>query len=165
MTPDVGPVPAAVLFDMDGTLVDSEKLWTIALDDYAAHRGGALSEATRESMVGSNMTRSMVLLLADLGLPTTEDEIRRAADWVAARTAELFATGVANDDPRAQQAIHDHYRWLCNFWTPDRDSYLRLAQLYVNQPKFRMRIERKKPKGMAAYMRDAMTTYAWARLR
>ena len=94
MTPDVGPVPAAVLFDMDGTLVDSEKLWTIALDDYAAHRGGALSEATRESMVGSNMTRSMVLLLADLGLPTTEDEIRRAADWVAARTAELFGQGL-----------------------------------------------------------------------
>lgn len=104
MTPDVGPVPAAVLFDMDGTLVDSEKLWTIALDDYAAHRGGALSEATRESMVGSNMTRSMVLLLADLGLPTTEDEIRRAADWVAARTAELFGQGLTWR-PGAQEAL------------------------------------------------------------
>ena len=108
----------------------------------------------------------------DSGTVLTEDQ-RRAmaarigADWnrISSRIAELFATGVTNDDPRAQQAIHDHYRWLCNFWTPDRDSYLRLAQLYVNQPKFRMRIERKKPKGMAAYMRDAMTTYAWARLR
>ena len=108
----------------------------------------------------------------DSGTVLTEDQ-RRAmaarigADWnrISSRIAELFATGVANDDPRAQQAIHDHYRWLCNFWTPDRDSYLRLAQLYVNQPKFRKRIERKKPKGMAAYMRDAMTTYAWARLR
>ena len=108
----------------------------------------------------------------DSGTVLTEDQ-RRAmaarigADWnrISSRIAELFATGVANDDPRAQQAIHDHYRWLCNFWTPDRDSYLRLAQLYVNQPKFRKRIERKKPKGMAAYMRDAMTAYAWARLR
>ena len=108
----------------------------------------------------------------DSGTALTEEQ-RRAmaarigADWnrISSRIAELFATGVANDDPRAQQAIHDHYRWLCNFWTPDRDSYLRLAQLYVNQPKFRKRIERKKPKGMAAYMRDAMTTYAWARLR
>lgn len=77
---DQGPTsPAAVLFDMDGTLVDSEKLWTIALDDYAAHRGGSLSDATREVMVGSNMTRSMIMLLEDLGLPTEEADVDHAA--------------------------------------------------------------------------------------
>lgn len=88
-------------------------------------------------------------------------------DWhrISARLATLFATGVADNDPRTQQAVGEHYRWLCNFWTPDRDSYLRLAGMYVNQPKFRKRIERKKPKGLAAYMRDAMTAYAWAQLR
>ena len=88
-------------------------------------------------------------------------------DWnrISGRIAELFSTGVADNDPRTQQAIHDHYRWICHFWTPDRESYLRLAALYVNQPKFRRRIERRKPRGMAAYMRDAMTAYAWARLR
>lgn len=95
MTRDAGPTaPAAVLFDMDGTLVDSEKLWTIALDDYAAHRGGALSDATRESMVGSNMTRSMKLLLADVGIPPTEAEVDAAAEWVAGRMAQLFAQGL-----------------------------------------------------------------------
>lgn len=89
------------------------------------------------------------------------------ADWnrISSRLAELFSTGVPDNDPRTQQVINDHYRWICNFWTPDRESYLRLAALYVSQPKFRKRIERKKPKGMAAYMRDAMTAYAWARLR
>lgn len=88
-------------------------------------------------------------------------------DWnrISSRIAQLFASGVADNDPRTQEAINEHYRWLCHFWVPDRDSYLRLANLYVNQPKFRKRIERKKPEGMAAYMRDAMTAYAWARLR
>lgn len=30
----------AVLFDMDGTLTDSEKLWTLALDEVASDLGG-----------------------------------------------------------------------------------------------------------------------------
>ncbi|WP_267898832.1 HAD family hydrolase [Saccharopolyspora rhizosphaerae] len=96
--------PAAVLFDMDGTLVDSEKLWTIALDDYAAHRGGSLSQRTREDMVGSNMTRSMRLLLVDLGLPDGNSEIAAAASWVARRMTQLFAEGLPWR-PGAQEAL------------------------------------------------------------
>lgn len=88
-----GPIDA-VLFDMDGTLVDSEKLWSVAMDDYAAHRGGALSDATRETMVGSNMPRSMRLLLQDLDLPSAESDIAAAGGWVAGRMRELFAEGL-----------------------------------------------------------------------
>ena len=88
-------------------------------------------------------------------------------DWqrISSTVAELFATGVPSNDPRTQQIVHEHYQWLGHFWRPDSASYLRLAEMYVNQPKFRQRIERRKPKGMAAYLRDAMTTYAWSRLR
>lgn len=100
-----GELPAAVLFDMDGTLIDSEKLWTISMDDYAAFRGGALSESARASMVGSNMNRSMNLLLTDLGLATGADDVAAAADWVAGRTAELFATGLTWR-PGARELLH-----------------------------------------------------------
>lgn len=88
-------------------------------------------------------------------------------DWhrIGGLLAGLFTAGVPDNDQRAQQAIHEHYQWICHFWVPDRDSYLRLANLYATQPKFRRRIERKKPAGLAAYMRDVMTAYAWARLR
>ncbi|MGI8306885.1 HAD family hydrolase [Saccharopolyspora hattusasensis] len=107
MTRDAGQTsPAAVLFDMDGTLVDSEKLWTIALDDYARHRGGALTDATREAMVGSNMTRSMRMLLADAGIPDTDAEVDAAAQWVTARMEELFERGLPWR-PGAQEALRE----------------------------------------------------------
>lgn len=105
-----------------------------------------------------------------LGTPPGSNRLNAqaiGAGWnrISGRLAELFSAGVPDNDPRTQQAIHDHYHWICHFWTPDRESYLRLAAMYVSQPKFRKRIERKKPKGLASYMRDAMTAYAWARLR
>lgn len=96
--------PAAVLFDMDGTLTDSEKLWTIALGDYAAHRGGELSDTVRAGMVGSNMRRTMRILLEDLRLPAGAGDIDEAADRVEARTGELFREGLPWR-PGAQEAL------------------------------------------------------------
>jgi HAD superfamily hydrolase (TIGR01509 family) len=82
---------AAVLWDMDGTLVDSEQVWTIALTGLADHLGGTLSRPAREAMVGTNMTASIRLLLDDLALPVTAAVEARALSWLAARTAQLFA--------------------------------------------------------------------------
>ncbi len=43
----------AVLWDMDGTLVDSEKLWDVSLAALYAKLGGELTPAVRASIVGS----------------------------------------------------------------------------------------------------------------
>jgi HAD superfamily hydrolase (TIGR01509 family) len=79
----------AVLFDMDGTLLDSEKVWDVALDDLARHLGGPLSVAARESMVGSSLWRSIAIVHEDLGV--TSDPAASAA-YLTGRTAELFQT-------------------------------------------------------------------------
>jgi HAD superfamily hydrolase (TIGR01509 family) len=81
----------AVLFDMDGTLLDSEKVWDIALYDTARWLGGELSQTARERMVGSSMGRSVAILHADLDV---EADPESTAGYLTERTAELFTTGL-----------------------------------------------------------------------
>jgi HAD superfamily hydrolase (TIGR01509 family) len=81
----------AVLFDMDGTLLDSEKIWDVALDELAASLGGELSDAARKRMVGSSMARSVAILHADLGI---EADPESSAAYLTEAAAELYRTGV-----------------------------------------------------------------------
>jgi HAD superfamily hydrolase (TIGR01509 family) len=78
-----------VLCDMDGTLLDSEKIWDIALADTAAWLGGELSPAARQRMVGSSMGRSVAILHADLDV---DADAESSAAYLTERTAELFRT-------------------------------------------------------------------------
>jgi len=87
-------LPAAVLWDMDGTLVDSEKVWDVSLYALAEHLGGRLSRCSREAMVGSNVDRTLRLLFAEIGRPPEAEAMAEAAEWLAARTAELFRAGL-----------------------------------------------------------------------
>lgn len=80
-----------VLFDMDGTLVDSEKVWDVTLDALAAHLGGALSPATRLAMVGSDLSASIAMVHAALGV---DDDPARSGRWLLDRTKEHFARGL-----------------------------------------------------------------------
>ncbi|GAA1588006.1 HAD family hydrolase [Actinoplanes couchii] len=84
--------PAAVLFDMDGTLVDSESVWGDALAELAVRAGGVLSDSARLAMVGTSMARSMQLFRDDLGQPDRPE----APDvhWLTERVRELFAAGM-----------------------------------------------------------------------
>jgi HAD superfamily hydrolase (TIGR01509 family) len=86
--------PAAVLWDMDGTLVDSEKVWSVSLAETARRLGGELSAAARDAMIGSNMARTLVLMFDDLGLDPDPARMTEAGQWLTARTGELFAAGL-----------------------------------------------------------------------
>ncbi|MCP2257299.1 haloacid dehalogenase superfamily, subfamily IA, variant 3 with third motif having DD or ED [Streptoalloteichus tenebrarius] len=86
--------PAAVLWDMDGTLVDSEKLWDVPLFELAERLGGTLSQATRDAMVGSNMTATLAMLFAEVGREPDQEAMAEAAEWITSRTAELFRAGL-----------------------------------------------------------------------
>jgi HAD superfamily hydrolase (TIGR01509 family) len=85
----------AVLFDMDGTLVETEQYWGEAMFELAATLGGRMSESARAATVGSSMRRSMTILHADLGVARTEDELLADARWVEERTAELLGAGIS----------------------------------------------------------------------
>ena len=84
--------PAAVLFDMDGTLVDSEKVWDVALHELARRAGGRLSPEARRAMIGSNMGRTMSLMREDLGQPDRPEA--PDVQWLTDRVHDLFAAGL-----------------------------------------------------------------------
>ena len=94
----------AVLWDMDGTLVDSEKVWTIALDSAARRLGGVLSAAARVAIIGSNLPRTLAIMFDDLGLATEPERTAEAERMILDRTAELFSGGL-EWRPGAQDAL------------------------------------------------------------
>ena len=99
-----GRAPAAVLWDMDGTLIDSEKLWTVSLADLMRELGGVLTPELREALVGSNMDATLNAMFALVGRTPTETEYAEAGEYLTDRTAELFRAGLPWR-PGAQQAL------------------------------------------------------------
>ncbi|WP_166346233.1 MerR family transcriptional regulator [Phytoactinopolyspora limicola] len=77
--------------------------------------------------------------------------------------AQLMDDGVAVTDQRVQDIIDRHYNGMTLFWTPDRESYTGLGQMYVDDERFAQNYESVRT-GLAAYLRDAMKVYAETRL-
>jgi HAD superfamily hydrolase (TIGR01509 family) len=84
----------AVLFDMDGTLVDSEKLWDISLAALYDHHGGVLTPEVRLSMVGGSADDTIRMVYTDLGLEQDPDAMAESDRWLHDYTAELFDAGL-----------------------------------------------------------------------
>ncbi|MCG5432775.1 HAD family phosphatase [Mycobacterium sp. MYCO198283] len=80
----------AVLFDMDGTLVDSEKLWDVAIEELYRRFGGTLSPQLRAATVGGSSETVMRLVYADLGLDPNPGHMAVTADWLHDYMGELF---------------------------------------------------------------------------
>ncbi|MFP5369821.1 MAG: HAD family hydrolase [Actinomycetes bacterium] len=83
-----------VLFDMDGTLVETEQFWGIALAELATRLGGRMSDEARSRTIGTSMSAAMAVLHADLGIERTQAETYADAAWVTDRSAELLAGSI-----------------------------------------------------------------------
>lgn len=84
----------AVLWDMDGTLVDSEKLWELGLVGLYERLGGVLTARVRAATVGSSATTAMRIVHTDLGLPLDAAALAGSAAWLHDQVGELFAAGL-----------------------------------------------------------------------
>jgi HAD superfamily hydrolase (TIGR01509 family) len=89
---------------MDGTLIDSERLWEISLQDTARELGGTLSVQARDRLVGCDLPTSLTVLLAEVGRPATPELVAFTRDRLVDRTAVLLAAGV-DWLPGAQDAL------------------------------------------------------------
>jgi HAD superfamily hydrolase (TIGR01509 family) len=66
--------PAAVLWDMDGTLIDSEPYWLQAESDLVHGAGGVWTEEDGLQLIGSGLERS-ALILQSRGVELTVEQI------------------------------------------------------------------------------------------
>ncbi len=81
-----GSALQAVLFDMDGLLVDSEPLWFEVESAIMARLGGTWSPADQEALVGGSLQRSLGYLLAKAARPASPEMVGR---WMIDGMVEL----------------------------------------------------------------------------
>ncbi|HCM94980.1 MAG TPA: haloacid dehalogenase [Glutamicibacter sp.] len=85
------PVPHAVLWDMDGTLIDTEPYWLAAEDQLVRSHGGTWSHEQGLALVGNALPDS-ARALQQAGVKL---EIREIIDWLSAQVV----AGIRRDIP------------------------------------------------------------------
>lgn len=67
----------AVVFDLDGVIIDSEQLWDEVRESLARERGGRWSEQAQADMMGMSSTEWSRYMHEVVGLPEPPEEINR----------------------------------------------------------------------------------------
>ena len=96
----------AVVFDLDGVIVDSEQLWDEVREQLVADWGGRYSEAAQRAMMGMSSSEWSRYMHDELGLPQSPEEIneevvRRMLARYRARAAADRRGGRRRPRPRA----------------------------------------------------------------
>ena len=76
--------PAAVVFDLDGVLIESEQVWDVEREALVRERGGTWDERATTDMMGMSSTEWSEYMHDRLGVPMTlaeinDDVVRRVA--------------------------------------------------------------------------------------
>ena len=77
----------AVVFDLDGVLLDSEEMWDRVREELARERGGRWHDRAQRDMMGMSSTEWSRYMADVIGLPEPPEEINRE---VVRRLTELY---------------------------------------------------------------------------
>ena len=80
----------AVLWDMDGLLVDSEPLWTLAEIDLAAELGGEWTDEIKALVVGTRLDVAVPAILRFYGVHDGPAQVAETSAWLLDRMVQLF---------------------------------------------------------------------------
>lgn len=122
-------------------------------DPYAAEareRWGGTAERSRQRAAGWDQA--------------TAERTQAEGDAVHRELAELLRAGRPADDTSVQELVARHHAWVSRFWAPDREAYLGLGRMYVDDERFAAFYDVIEP-GLATYLRDAIEHWAPAHLR
>ncbi|WP_406603573.1 HAD family hydrolase [Nocardia aurantia] len=95
---------AGVLWDMDGTLLDSEKIWDVGVRELAVELGGTMSDELRHALIGASGPNALRIVFEGLGLEQRPEAVAAAGRWLQRRVTELFA-GPVPWRPGAREAL------------------------------------------------------------
>ncbi|MGV9711295.1 HAD family hydrolase [Gordonia sp. NPDC003424] len=82
--------PAAVLWDMDGTLLDSEPLWDIAMEDLALRHGIVMTPALRETTLGNSLGDAITKVHVAADVAPHDRDLVADGRWMLDHVAVLF---------------------------------------------------------------------------
>jgi flagellar biosynthesis regulator FlbT len=88
-----------------------------------------------------------------------EAQFKAQHDAVAEAVAEQKRKGALFSDIDVQKLIANHYAFVKQFWTPNKQAYKSLALMYVLDPGFEATYESFEP-GLAAYLKKAIEIWA-----
>ena len=80
--------PEAVLFDMDGLLIDSEPLWLEAETAVMARLGADWTPADQAQLLGGSLVRTVRYLMGKATRPASPAQV---AEWLMTRVTELVS--------------------------------------------------------------------------
>jgi HAD superfamily hydrolase (TIGR01509 family) len=96
---------AAVLFDMDGLLVDTEPVWFEVEQSVVRRLGGEWTPADQRALVGGSLRRSVNYLISRAPEADRAPDFDVVADWLIGGMAELLASREITPMPGAVELV------------------------------------------------------------
>ncbi len=84
--------------------------------------------------------------------------IKAEGGAITRELAEMKRTGVKISDERVQGLVQRQFDWISHFYTPTKEIFSGLGELYVTDPRFTKNYDMHEP-GLAAYFREAIDYY------
>lgn len=97
--------PAAVFWDMDGTLVDSEPMWGMATYELSERLGRRLTPELRARTVGGSLVNTLSICAEHAGLTLADLDIEAERRRIYDRVGELIADITPN--PGVRELLDD----------------------------------------------------------
>jgi DNA-binding transcriptional MerR regulator len=73
--------------------------------------------------------------------------------------AKMLRNNFKPESKEVQALVQRHYHWVKNFWTPTKESYNGLAQMYLDHPDYRLFYNRYEP-NLVEYLVEAMRIFS-----
>lgn len=113
-------------------------------------------------LIESGVSRDVINKVDDKVKNWTKDqwmENKREADIIHDKLVEAINKHLSPSSPEVQKIINKHYQMTNIFWTPTRETYIGLSQLYASHPDFVNFYDGLHPK-LLKFLMEAMKIFA-----